>query len=95
MAWLPSLSRQRTGVTGEELQPGKRFFIPYCWLDRARLLREELTLKTKAAICLAKNVRGFLQRMKFAEIKKRHHSAIKIQALYRLDQMYQLPIHFV
>ena len=50
---------------------------------KARALRLELASRNHAAICLAKHIRGFLQRRRFAEMRRQHYAAIKIQAFYR------------
>ena len=52
--------------------------------SRSRVLYSELTLKHQAAIILTKHVRGFLQRRKFAKVKRQQYAAIKIQAYIRL-----------
>ena len=47
------------------------------------MLRSKLVVKSGAVTIISAHVRGFIQRRKFSELKKRQHAAIFLQAHIR------------
>ena len=54
-----------------------------CQISRARVLYSKLTSENHAVTVIAAHFRGYWQRKKYKELKRRHYAAIKIQAFIR------------